>query len=186
MFSQRDDDATAAGDGAEGLEQAIDATEAATLRQQAENLIKTHVLAATTLGLVPVPLFDLALLIGNQVALVHGLSQRYGVPFDKVRTRAIILSLLSGSAPVLGVIGLSSGAKIMPGIGTLVGSGTVAVSGGALTYAVGEVFVRHFESGGTLLNVDLERMRRLFKRKVADADADAEATAAGGSAEAAQ
>ena len=169
---ERDQDAQSAAAAADdAVQREIDATEAATLRQQADNLIKNHVLAATTLGLVPLPLFDLALLIGNQVAMVHGLAGLYGVPFDKLRTRAIVTSLLAGSAPVLSVIGLSSGAKLVPGIGSLFGSGGVAVTGGALTYAVGQVFVRHFSGGGDLFNVDLKAMRRLFKRKLKEGEA---------------
>lgn len=176
MFSHRSSDhgdAAREGETAaqSAVEREIDATEAATRRRQADNQIKNHVLAATTLGLVPLPLFDLALLIGNQLAMVHGLSRLYGVPFDKLRTRAIVTSLLAGSTPVLSVMGLSSGAKLMPGIGSLLGSGTVAVSGGALTYAVGQVFVFHFEGGGTLLDFDLEAMRGLFKRKVKEGEA---------------
>ncbi|WP_295884364.1 YcjF family protein [uncultured Thiohalocapsa sp.] len=164
------------------VEQEIDAAEAATLRRQADIRIKNHVLVATTLGLVPLPLFDLALLVGNQVAMVRGLSQLYAVDFDEVRTRAIITSLLAGGAPVLAVVGLSSGAKLMPGIGSLLGSGSVAVGGGALTYAVGQVFVQHFEGGGNLFNVDPARMRRLFARKVKEGEAvaaEARAEAAG-------
>jgi uncharacterized protein (DUF697 family) len=150
---------------------AVDATETATLRRQADNRIKNHVLAATTLGLVPLPLFDLALLIGNQVAMVHGLARLYDVPFDRVRTRAIVTSLLAGSAPVLSVVALSSGAKLMPGIGSLAGSGGVAVTGGAVTYGVGQVFLHHFADGGNLFDVDVKGMRRLFQRKVREGEA---------------
>lgn len=168
-----------AGASEEPVAQEIAATESATRRTQADNQIKNHILAATTLGLVPVPLFDLALLIGNQVTMVRGLARLYGVPFDQVRTRAIILSLLAGSAPVLGVVGLSHGAKLMPGIGTLLGSGTVAVTGGALTYATGQAFKRHFEGGGDLFDIDLPALRRVFQRafkegKAATAQAQAD------------
>lgn len=178
------DQSAAAGErpATDALARDIDATEAATLRRQADNQIKNHVFAATMLGLVPLPLFDLALLIGNQVAMVHGLSRLYGVPFDKLRTRAVITSLLAGSAPVLSVVGLSSGAKLVPGIGTLFGSGSVALGGGALTYAVGQVFLRHFEGGGNLFDMDIKNMRRLFKRQVKAgqaAAADAQAASAG-------
>jgi uncharacterized protein (DUF697 family) len=102
----------------------------------AKNTIKNHVIAAMTIGLVPVPLFDWGLLIGNQVKMVHGLSKLYGVPFEENRVRSIIISLFAGSLPVFGTIGLSMGAKLIPGIGTLLGSGIVSTTGGATTYAV--------------------------------------------------
>jgi uncharacterized protein (DUF697 family) len=147
-------------------EEQIAEVAAETRRAEADNTVKNHVMIALSLGLVPLPLFDLALLTGSQIKMVHSLSGLYGQPFAKDRVKAIVISLISGSAPVLGVIGLSSGAKIIPGIGSLVGSGGVAVTGGALTYAVGRVFVQHFESGGTLLNFDLSKARASFKKEL--------------------
>jgi len=147
---------------------------AAELQATANNTIKNHVMVAMTLGLVPLPVFDVALLIGNQVKMVHGLSELYETPFEENRVKSIVISLIGGSTPVLGVIGLSTGAKLIPGIGSLVGSGGVAITGGALTYAVGRVFVHHFESGGTLLSFDAKKMRKLFKKEL---DAGREAAA---------
>lgn len=131
----------------------------------ADGTVKTHVALAVTAGLVPLPAIDVALLVGNQVKMVHGLSKIYEIPFEENRVKSIVTSLITGSAPVLGVIGLSTGAKLIPGIGSLVGSGGVSVVGGALTYAVGRVFIYHFESGGTLLTFDAKKMRGLFKKE---------------------
>jgi uncharacterized protein (DUF697 family) len=133
---------------------------------QANNLVKNHVMVALTFGLVPVPLFDAALLIGNQVKMLHGLAKIYDVPFAEDRVKSTVIALLSGSLPVAGVIALSSGAKLIPGIGSLVGSGSLAITGGALTYAVGRVFIKHFESGGTLLNFDAKKVRGKFKKEL--------------------
>lgn len=134
----------------------------------ADNIVKNHVIVALSLGLVPLPLFDLALLSGNSVLLVRALSQLYDVPFEQHRVQAIVVSLVGGSLPVLGVMGLSAGAKWLPGIGSLLGSGAVAVTGGALTYAVGQIFIRHFEGGGTLLDLDPSRLRERFRAEVAN------------------
>ena len=38
-----------------------------------------------------------------------------------------------------------------------------AYVGGATTYAVGKVFIEHFESGGTFLDFDPEKMRDHFQ-----------------------
>ncbi len=137
-----------------------------TRRVQADNIVKNHVMVAMSFGLVPVPLFDLALLSGNQVAMASALSGLYGVPFEKQKVQSIVIALVSSALPVLGVIGLSSGAKLIPGIGSLFGSGAVAVTGGAVTYGVGQVFIAHFESGGSLLELDPAKMRALFKQEV--------------------
>ena len=135
------------------------------LRASVDNTIKNHVIIALAFGLVPVPLFDVALLVGNQVAMVNNVSKLYDTPFEEHRAKSIIISLLSGSAPVGGIVILSTGAKAIPGIGSLVGSGIVAFIGGALTYATGKVFAKHFESGATLLDFDSKKMRDFFNKQ---------------------
>lgn len=147
-------------------EEQIAEAAAETRSAEAENTVKNHVMVAMSVGLVPLPLFDLALLTGNQIKMVHSLSGLYGQAFAKDRVKAILISVVGGSAPVLGVMGLSSGAKLIPGIGTLFGSGSVAVTGGAITYAVGRVFIEHFECNGTLLDFNLKKMRARFKQEL--------------------
>ena len=62
---------------------------------------------------------------------------------------------------------LASLAKAVPGLGTATtGVITVSVLGGATTYALGSVFVQHFESGGTLLDFDAKKMRAYFSNKL--------------------
>jgi uncharacterized protein (DUF697 family) len=139
----------------------------ATRSAASENAIRSHVLVAFSLGLIPVPIFDFAALTANQVKMVHTLGRiNGGQSFHDSRLKAIILSLVGGAMPVLGIQGLSSGLKVMPGIGSLVGSGSVAVSGGLLTYGLGRVFVKHFESGGTYLSLDIKEAREQLKKEV--------------------
>ena len=130
------------------------------------NLVKNYVITSMGLGLVPVPLFDLAALVGTQIKMVHGLAKDYDVPFKKEAVKSIIISLLSGALGVGGVIGIASLTKMFPVIGSFIGGATVSVLSGALTYAVGRVFIQHFEQGGTLLNFDPKKMREHFKREL--------------------
>ena len=55
-------------------------------------------------------------------------------------------------------------------LGTL-GGGAVAISGASVTYATGEVFVQHFESGGTLLDFDVEKAKSQFKKALKKGEA---------------
>jgi len=55
--------------------------------------------------------------------------------------------------------------KLIPGIGSLIGGATVSVFAGASTYALGEVFKKHFESGGTILDFDPARLKKMYKEK---------------------
>jgi hypothetical protein len=61
---------------------------------------------------------------------------------------------------------LASLAKAVPGLGTATGMISVSILGGATTYAIGSVFVQHFESGGTLLDFDPKKMRAYFSSKL--------------------
>jgi len=142
---------------------------------RARSLTKNYILASAGIGLVPLPLADLAGVMALQVKLVHGLAKVYEVPFKENVTKSLLASLLSGASSVIGVMGLASLAKTIPVLGTLAGGGGVAVTAASVTFATGEVFTRHFESGGTLLDFDPHKMKALFKRELKNGKAAAEA-----------
>ena len=143
----------------------------------ARSLVKNYVLAAAGIGLLPVPLLDLAGIMALQIKLVHGLALHYGVPFKNSVAQSLVASLLSGPSSFLLAKGLASLAKAVPVLGTLGGGGAVAVTSASVTYAVGEVFVMHFESGGSLLDIDRVKAKALFKRKLASGQTEAVAPA---------
>jgi len=140
------------------LPNSVDARDAA-----ADGIVKNHIIISMTIGLVPAPLFDLAGLTATQVSMLGRLSTHYDVPFDDTDIKSLLTSLVSGSIPVLTVLGLSSALKLIPGIGTLVGSASVSVMAGTMTYAVGRVFTAHFKSGGTLDDFDPKQAQAFFK-----------------------
>jgi uncharacterized protein (DUF697 family) len=140
-------------------------TLAADRRLQADNIIKNYVILSMTIGMVPIPLYDLLVLIGIQVKMVHSLAKHYGVPFRKEMIKSLITALMSGSMGAAAFVGMGSLAKTFPIVGTLLGGATVSVGAGALTYAVGRVFNQHFEKGGTLLDFQPEKVRELFRRE---------------------
>lgn len=132
----------------------------------ANNIVKNHVIASITVGLVPVPLFDLSALMATQMNMLSSLSDHYEVPFNDMDSKSLITSLVSGSVPVLSVLGLSSFTKIIPGVGSLAGSASMGVIGGAVTYAVGQVFIMHYEEGGTLEDFNPSKAQAYFKREI--------------------
>jgi len=120
-------------------------------------------------GMLPVPIFDVVAISGIQLKLIADLSRLYEVPFARHRAQAIMLSLLGGIGSfslATGIIG--SLLKTLPGAGSLIGAATLPVTATALTYAVGHVFIEHFESGGTLLDFDTGVAKRQFERLVAE------------------
>ena len=132
----------------------------------ANSIVKNHVIASIGWGLVPVPLFDLSALMMVQMNMLRGLQAHYGIPADEKKIKPLLLILTGGSLPVMSVVGLSSFAKLIPGIGSLAGSASVGVLGGAVTYALGQTFIMHFEVGGTLEDFNPKQMQAFFNREL--------------------
>ncbi|GAB6040672.1 hypothetical protein JCM17961_13460 [Endothiovibrio diazotrophicus] len=135
-------------------------------REPALNTVKSYVIASMAVGLVPVPVLDVAALIGIQMKMVHSLCNEYGVPFKEKVGRSIITSLIGGILPTVATVSLASVVKIIPGFGSLAGGASMSILGGALTYAVGRVFISHFEKNGTLDDLDPAQYREDLKSAV--------------------
>jgi uncharacterized protein (DUF697 family) len=133
---------------------------------EAANIIKKHVIIGMGGSLVPFPLFDLVVLTSVQLKMLYNLTKLYEVPFSKNIGKSSIASLLGGVMPTSAAMTLASLAKAVPGLGTATGVISVSALGGATTYAIGSVFMQHFESGGTLLDFDPKKMREYFSNKV--------------------
>lgn len=120
-------------------------------------------------GLIPLPLLDVAAVTGVQLKMIHELAKLYDIPFRRDLAKSVVGSLLgavSGPLLAVGSMGLLGPAlKVLPGIGTLVGVLATPAFNAAATYALGRVFVQHFESGGTFLDMDPEAVREHFKRE---------------------
>jgi uncharacterized protein (DUF697 family) len=86
------------------------------------------------------------------------------VTFSENAARGIIMSLLGGvgTGAIAGGLFLSA-VKLVPGAGTLFGIASMPVAIGAVTYAVGKVFLAHLEMGGTLASFDAAASRGYFK-----------------------
>jgi uncharacterized protein (DUF697 family) len=116
----------------------------------ARRIVERHRTYAAVGGLVPVPVANIASVTAINLRMVQQLSALYQVPFRRDRARAAIVSLIGGAAPSgFGVATSSALMWIIPG-GMLVGLGVSALSAGALTRAIGQVFVESFESGAQL------------------------------------
>lgn len=130
----------------------------------AQNIVKTHMASGGAMALLPIPVFDFASLAGTQLSLVKRLATHYEVEFDETTAKSVLVSLFSGVIPLVTVVGLSSFAKIIPGIGSIGGGISMSVLSGALVYATGQVFIKHFEQGGTLKDFDGKQWIESFKQ----------------------
>lgn len=132
---------------------------------EAKRITKNRVIASVGLGLVPMPIVDVVGLSAIQLEMVARLAKLYEVPFRKNLGKSLIASLLGGVLPISMTPGIFSLLKAVPVIGWTAGAMTVSVLGGAATYAIGKVFIQHFEAGGTLLDFDPEAMKDYFAQQ---------------------
>ena len=132
-------------------------------RQRATHVLQYYAAVTSTVGVLPFPVVDMVAVSVMQLALIRELSRIYGVDFSKQRAKAAIAALLSGMQT--GLVA-SSIFKYLPVVGYALTSMPVAFAVGGLTYAVGRVFMYHFELGGTLLDFDAEKLRGYFKSQL--------------------
>jgi uncharacterized protein (DUF697 family) len=104
---------------------------------------------------------------GFQLRMLKQLSELYGVKFSEHLAKNIIAALVGSiGARALTVATVGSLIKTLPFAGALIG-GVLAMPliAGASTYAVGRVFVRHFELGGTFEDLNISRARAYFSKE---------------------
>ncbi|HMN89400.1 MAG TPA: DUF697 domain-containing protein [Saprospiraceae bacterium] len=128
----------------------------------ADSVIRNHMLIAMGVGFIPLPLMDVLAAGAVQLDMIRQLCKVYDVEFKENQGKAVISALTTS---ILTKMGVRSALKLIPGVGTIIGGLTLAMFNGASTYALGEVFKKHFELGGTILDFDVERVRKAYKEK---------------------
>ncbi|MEL6122516.1 MAG: DUF697 domain-containing protein [Bacteroidota bacterium] len=124
----------------------------------ANTIVKNHIIWSMGAGFIPVPIADLFAVTAIQLDMIRQLSNLYDVDFKETSGKAIITSLSGASVARMG----ARAVKFIPGVGSVLGGVTLAILSGASTYALGEVFKSHFENGGTFLDFDISRIKRMY------------------------
>jgi uncharacterized protein (DUF697 family) len=118
-------------------------------------------------GFIPVPFLDLAAVSGLQIKMVYDLCKIYDVPFKQRQTRAILSGLVGGGVATVSSAALSGALiKHVPVIGTTRGAITQPAMSYATTLAIGAVFVRHFESNGTLMTMSVDALKANYQEQM--------------------
>lgn len=133
--------------------------------EKAGIILNEYTVASMTIGLIPVPLADFAALSGLQFKMIHSFSELYEQKFSENRSRTLITSLLSGALPYT-FLRMASLVKLVPGVGSVVGTSSMVTIGGASTYALGKVLTQHFESGKSLEELSPKAVKRTFSKEM--------------------
>jgi|1186.fasta_scaffold64515_2 uncharacterized protein (DUF697 family) len=129
----------------------------------AERIIQDHVLLAGASGLIPGPGIDLVAAFTVQMTMLKRIANLYDVPFRQDAAKSTMTALMgtlggAGAAMIAG-----SFFKFVPVLGTVIGMAGTSIGFGAFTYGIGKVFQRHFETGGTFVDLDPSAYRDYFR-----------------------
>lgn len=131
---------------------------------RAEAIIRRNTLWSLGAGVVPVPIFDLVALTAVQLKMLRELSHLYEVPFFESTAKKLLTAFVSSLGGVtLGTAALGSICKLIPAVGPALGIVAVPITAAAFTHATGRLFLMHFESGGTFLDLNPDTLRAHFR-----------------------
>ncbi len=130
-------------------------------------IVTRYVLYSTGAGIIPVPIVDAVLVSAVQLKMIAEISKFYKIEFQDNLGKSVIAALLGG------VVGdgvgnglVKSALSFIPVVGPVLGGVGMAVTSGAVTYALGRVFIHHYEAGGTLLTFNPDQFREQFRDQV--------------------
>jgi uncharacterized protein (DUF697 family) len=123
---------------------------AALQRRRATAIVERYANYSAIGGAVPVPLANAAAITALLVRMVKSLSKLYGVPFERNRTRSVVIALMGGALPTgFATIATSTITLFVPGLNVL-GLAVSSVTSGAYARSIGQLFIEHFENGAAV------------------------------------
>ncbi len=148
-------------------------------RLVADGIIKDNAIASMAVGLVPVPLFDLAAFVALQSKQTRDLAWLYDVRIADDRVGTAVTVLFDSTAPVLAGPFVFSALKLLPGLGSLAGSAGVSLASAVVSIASGRIVVEQLEAGSQTLALDGGEWRAAWMRHWAAARREAKDLMAG-------
>ena len=135
----------------------------ASREERALAVVKSYLPWAAGAGILPLPGIDVALIMGVQLRMLAKLAEEYGVPFKEQAAKSIVAALMAMLVQNILTGGLASALKFVPVVGTLLGIAVLPAIAAAGTFAIGKVFITHFEAGGTFLDFDPQKVQNHFR-----------------------
>ncbi|CAN1485268.1 Protein of unknown function DUF697 [Burkholderiaceae bacterium] len=132
----------------------------------AKQTVKTWSSWAAAAGLVPMPALDLAAIAAVQVKMVYELCKIYDVPYKEERVQSVVTGVATSSVTVL-LSGQVSGTvvRFIPYVGPILSTLIQPTLAFASTYALGQVFIKQFESGQSLGSITVESVRDSYNKQ---------------------
>lgn len=123
---------------------------AAMRRRKAVAIVERYANFSAVGGAIPIPLANAAAITAIMVRMVRSLSNHYGVPFERNRTRSVVIALMGGALPTgFATIATTTVSYFIPGL-NLVGLAVSSVTSGAYARSIGQLYIEHFENGAAV------------------------------------
>jgi uncharacterized protein (DUF697 family) len=138
-------------------------------------IVRRYTTVSFVAGFIPIPFVDLAAITASQLAMLSEIAGIYetGKVANKERLRIVVSSVLGSVVPQGLTVGFAGSAiKALPVIGTAAGMVLMPALSSAVTFALGRAFISHFESGGTVLDLDPEKLKEYYKAHLREAAVD--------------
>jgi uncharacterized protein (DUF697 family) len=117
-------------------------------------------------GMIPLPVIDVVAVGGVQLNMLRRLAQIYDVPFTQDVGKSVVASLAGSIFPAstatTTAMGAASALKAVPAVGAAVSILAMPALSAGATYVIGKVFMKHFASGGTLLDFNAPDYREFI------------------------
>lgn len=129
---------------------------------KAKQAVRDHALLSGGAMVIPVPLLDMAAEAAIQVRMVKRLAEIYGVDFGEERAKTLVVAALGGFSAGWAAGSLLRYASFATYFTNFWPS---AILSAAITYAIGQVFMHHFDKGGGLHDLSPEAAASILKEK---------------------
>jgi len=150
--------------------EAVVLTSTATV-DKAVKIVNLYAKIAAAVGLLPGNILNFAAILAVMVTMVWRIATTFGQREGKNRIKGSIMALVGAMIPTGVGHGIAAVVLAIPAViaGSVLYFLVTPVLAYALTMAVGNTFVMHFESGGTLLNFDPKGFQEYFLKEFQEA-----------------
>ncbi len=132
-----------------------------TKEEQIDKIINNHVLYSMGLGIIPIPLVDIAAITATQLDMLSQIGNVHGKNFSDISGKSFIASTAGATVARIG----ASFLKAIPGIGSIIGGVSMSIMSGASTYALGQVSHRFFRDGLDIEDIDADLAKSIYKEE---------------------
>ncbi len=115
-------------------------------RKTSEGIVAASAASAATIGAVPLPFADAALLLPLQIGMLASVSATYGLSLSRAFLATLAATTIGGTAASLAGRSLVGGLlKLVPGVGLVIGGTISAGTAAAITTALGMAYISTLE-----------------------------------------